>query len=50
MLNICKFDDCGITFPSLADLILHIEDTHIGNAILSYLLVVLAYAACQRQY
>ncbi|GLV45154.1 uncharacterized protein CBL_05256 [Carabus blaptoides fortunei] len=29
MLNICKFDDCGITFPSLADLILHIEDTHI---------------------
>ncbi|XP_011550624.3 juxtaposed with another zinc finger protein 1 [Plutella xylostella] len=29
MINICKFNSCGITFPSLGDLIQHIEDTHI---------------------
>uniref|UniRef100_A0A1I8QF09 C2H2-type domain-containing protein n=1 Tax=Stomoxys calcitrans TaxID=35570 RepID=A0A1I8QF09_STOCA len=29
LLNICKFNGCGITFPSLGDLIQHIEDTHI---------------------
>ncbi|PSN30636.1 hypothetical protein C0J52_16863 [Blattella germanica] len=29
MVNICKFNGCGITFPSLADLIQHIEDIHI---------------------
>ncbi|XP_045767840.1 juxtaposed with another zinc finger protein 1 [Maniola jurtina] len=29
MLNICKFNGCGITFPRLADLIEHIEDVHI---------------------
>ncbi|KAL1140170.1 hypothetical protein AAG570_000102 [Ranatra chinensis] len=29
MLNICKFDNCGITFQSLGDLIQHIEDNHI---------------------
>uniref|UniRef100_A0A1A9Z263 C2H2-type domain-containing protein n=1 Tax=Glossina pallidipes TaxID=7398 RepID=A0A1A9Z263_GLOPL len=28
--NICKYDGCGIAFPSLSDLILHIEDTHIN--------------------
>uniref|UniRef100_A0A1B0FNR4 C2H2-type domain-containing protein n=1 Tax=Glossina morsitans morsitans TaxID=37546 RepID=A0A1B0FNR4_GLOMM len=28
--NICNFDGCGIAFPSLSDLILHIEDTHIN--------------------
>ncbi|XP_055381023.1 homeobox protein 5 [Condylostylus longicornis] len=29
LLNICKFDGCGITFPTLMDLIEHIESTHI---------------------
>ncbi|KAJ2947400.1 hypothetical protein O0L34_g17177 [Tuta absoluta] len=29
MINICKFDGCGITFPRLGDLIEHIEDVHI---------------------
>ncbi|KAL5010647.1 hypothetical protein ScPMuIL_012952 [Solemya velum] len=27
--NNCKFRGCGLSFPSLADLIQHIEDTHI---------------------
>jgi len=31
MVNICKFNGCGLTFPSLADLIQHIEDIHIGK-------------------
>lgn len=31
LINICKFNGCGITFPSLGDLIQHIEDTHIGK-------------------
>lgn len=31
LINICKFNGCGITFPSLGDLIQHIEDTHIGE-------------------
>ncbi|XP_075231305.1 juxtaposed with another zinc finger protein 1 [Lycorma delicatula] len=29
MINICKFNGCGITFQSLGDLIQHIEDNHI---------------------
>ncbi|XP_053605990.1 juxtaposed with another zinc finger protein 1 [Plodia interpunctella] len=29
MINICKFNGCGITFPRLPDLIQHIEDVHI---------------------
>ncbi|XP_017072840.1 serine/threonine-protein kinase DDB_G0283821 isoform X2 [Drosophila eugracilis] len=29
MINVCKYNGCGITFPSLSDLISHIEDTHI---------------------
>ncbi|XP_046628713.1 juxtaposed with another zinc finger protein 1 isoform X1 [Neodiprion virginianus] len=29
MLNICKFNGCGLTFKSLGDLIQHIEETHI---------------------
>ncbi|KAK6631656.1 hypothetical protein RUM44_006185 [Polyplax serrata] len=29
MINICKFNGCGLTFPGLGDLIQHIEDTHI---------------------
>lgn len=32
LINICKFNGCGITFPSLGDLIQHIEDTHIGES------------------
>lgn len=31
LINICKFNGCGITFQSLGDLIQHIEDTHIGT-------------------
>ncbi|XP_059621635.1 transcriptional activator GLI3 isoform X2 [Phlebotomus argentipes] len=29
LINICKFNGCGITFPNLYSLIQHIEDTHI---------------------
>ncbi|XP_041968325.1 juxtaposed with another zinc finger protein 1 [Aricia agestis] len=29
MINICKYNGCGITFPRLPDLIEHIEDVHI---------------------
>ncbi|GAB6032027.1 hypothetical protein CHUAL_010399 [Chamberlinius hualienensis] len=29
LMNVCKFNGCGITFRSLGDLIQHIEDTHI---------------------
>ncbi|BFF92361.1 probable serine/threonine-protein kinase [Drosophila madeirensis] len=29
LINVCKYSGCGITFPSLGDLISHIEDTHI---------------------
>ncbi|XP_021206529.1 juxtaposed with another zinc finger protein 1 isoform X2 [Bombyx mori] len=29
MINICKFNDCGIIFPRLTQLIEHIEDIHI---------------------
>ena len=29
--NVCKFNDCGQTFPSLRQLIEHIEDAHIGE-------------------
>ncbi|XP_034487690.1 juxtaposed with another zinc finger protein 1 isoform X2 [Drosophila innubila] len=29
LINICKFNGCFKTFPSLSDLISHIEDTHI---------------------
>ncbi|KAH8341057.1 hypothetical protein KR067_004391 [Drosophila pandora] len=29
LTNVCKYNGCGITFPSLSDLISHIEDTHI---------------------
>ncbi|XP_015603319.1 juxtaposed with another zinc finger protein 1 [Cephus cinctus] len=29
MLNVCKFNGCGLTFKSLGDLIQHIEETHI---------------------
>uniref|UniRef100_A0A1A9WL18 C2H2-type domain-containing protein n=1 Tax=Glossina brevipalpis TaxID=37001 RepID=A0A1A9WL18_9MUSC len=28
-LNVCRFNGCGIVFPSLRDLIIHIENTHI---------------------
>lgn len=31
MLNICKFNDCGLTFQNLGDLIQHIEESHIGK-------------------
>lgn len=33
--NVCKFSDCGLTFPSLRQLIEHIEDAHIGELIAS---------------
>ncbi|ETN66399.1 hypothetical protein AND_001799 [Anopheles darlingi] len=31
LVNVCKFNHCGLTFPSLPDLIQHIESTHIGQ-------------------
>lgn len=30
--NTCRFGGCGLHFPTLADLIEHIEDNHIGEA------------------
>ncbi|XP_054161702.1 uncharacterized protein LOC128959722 [Oppia nitens] len=29
LINQCKFNSCGITFPTLTELIRHIEDTHL---------------------
>lgn len=29
--NACRFGGCGLHFPSLAELIEHIEDNHIGE-------------------
>ena len=31
LVNNCTFQGCGLTFTSLADLIQHIEETHIGT-------------------
>ncbi|XP_018912682.1 juxtaposed with another zinc finger protein 1 isoform X2 [Bemisia tabaci] len=31
LINICKFNDCGLIFERLADLIQHIEDCHIDS-------------------
>ncbi|TFK07356.1 guanine nucleotide-binding protein subunit alpha-15 [Platysternon megacephalum] len=31
--NTCRFGGCGLHFPSLAELIEHIEDNHIGDAV-----------------
>uniref|UniRef100_A0A8C4R1S3 C2H2-type domain-containing protein n=1 Tax=Eptatretus burgeri TaxID=7764 RepID=A0A8C4R1S3_EPTBU len=28
--NTCRFGDCGVAFPTLRELIEHIEETHIG--------------------
>ncbi|XP_019616564.1 PREDICTED: juxtaposed with another zinc finger protein 1-like [Branchiostoma belcheri] len=30
-VHVCRFGGCGLTFPSLGDLILHIEDQHIES-------------------
>ena len=46
LINTCKFSACGLTFPTLGELIQHIEESHIGSTmILSMLLisVVLSY-------
>ncbi|XP_076338154.1 uncharacterized protein LOC143240122 [Tachypleus tridentatus] len=29
LMNVCKFNGCGLTFPTLRELIQHIEETHI---------------------
>lgn len=29
--NACRFGGCGLHFDSLAELIVHIEDNHIGK-------------------
>lgn len=29
--NVCRFGGCGLHFDSLAELIVHIEDNHIGE-------------------
>ena len=31
LLNNCKFEGCGLAFPTLGNLIQHIENSHIGN-------------------
>lgn len=31
LINICKFNGCGIKFDSLGELITHIENIHIGK-------------------
>lgn len=31
LLNTCKFNGCGMNFPTLQELIYHIEDTHLGR-------------------
>lgn len=31
LLNICKFNKCGLEFGTLVDLIQHIEENHIGE-------------------
>lgn len=31
LLNICKFNKCGMEFGTLVDLIQHIEENHIGE-------------------
>lgn len=31
LLNICKFNKCGMEFGQLVDLIQHIEENHIGE-------------------
>lgn len=31
LLNECKFNNCGLCFKNLYDLIQHIEDNHIGK-------------------
>lgn len=41
LINICKFDGCGIKFDSLGELITHIEDMHIGKIIFLYCLLIL---------
>ena len=30
--NSCRFGGCGLQFESLAELIVHIEDNHIGES------------------
>lgn len=32
LLNICKFNKCGMEFGTLVDLIQHIEENHIGES------------------
>lgn len=31
LINQCKFENCGLIFNTLSDLIQHIEDIHIGK-------------------
>ena len=32
LLNTCKFNACGLSFPTLQELIYHIEDKHLGTS------------------
>lgn len=34
LLNICKFNKCGMEFGTLVDLIQHIEENHIGEFVI----------------
>lgn len=45
LINICKFDGCGIKFDSLGELITHIEDMHIGKTrLLNIMLLIFSTA------
>ena len=46
--NVCKFSDCGLTFPSLRQLIEHIEDSHIGECSVSLLTEYVTQALSDR--
>lgn len=57
LINICKFNGCGIKFDSLGELITHIENIHIGKCQLPFeliyyamllLLLLLCFFLCHR--
>lgn len=46
LINICKFNGCGIKFDSLGELITHIENIHIGKLIDSFIIIYLLHLDC----
>lgn len=43
LLNICKFNKCGMEFGTLVDLIQHIEENHIGKSCVSVATALIYY-------